>query len=279
LSVELPEAYIVTKQMNTELIGKEVAAFTLQNCAKYQDMGFINVHLSDFRRLCNHIIESVVSRGNTIRIKFGGRQNLLLAPEYGGVILYHPKSAVVPSKFTLKLDFKDETALTVTLTGMGIIQARSDGELENSYVFRRDFSATASPLDDTFTFERFSRDIAGRNVNLKTVLVGKDAAVVGLGNCAFQDMIYHAGLHPKRKASELSEPQQHALFNAIRFVLQERIRLGGKDQFVDLYGKQGRYVPAMGPNMKGKICLQCGGEVEGRSFGGGQVYLCPRCQK
>jgi formamidopyrimidine-DNA glycosylase len=279
LSIELPEAYILAKQMTTELTGKTVAAFTLQNCAKYQDLGFINTHLSDFQRLCNHRIESVVSRGNTIRVKLDGTQNLLLAPEYGGTITYHPNNAKAPSKFTLKLHFKDETALTVTLTGMGIIQAHSDGELENSYVYRRDFSATASPLDANFTFARFSRDLAAKNVNLKTALVGKDATVVGLGNSAFQDIIYLAKLHPKRKASELSQAEQHSLFNAIQFMVQERIKLGGKDQFVDLYGKQGRYVAAMGPNMKGKICSSCGGAIEKLSFAGGQIYLCPRCQK
>jgi formamidopyrimidine-DNA glycosylase len=265
--------------MNTELVGKEVAAVSLQNCAKYQDLGFINTYLSDFQQLCRYKIESIVSRGNTIRVKLDGAQNLLLAPEYGGAILYHPKDAVVPSKFTLKLDFSDKTALTVTLTGMGIIQARDDSELEQSYVYHRDFSSTASPIDGEFTFERFSKELADRNVNLKTVLVGKDAIVVGLGNSAFQDIIYRAGLYPKRKASELTDAEQQALFAAVQFVVEERIRLGGKDQFVDLYGKQGNYVPAMGPNMKDKICTSCGSDIEKIAFGGGQVYLCPRCQK
>ena len=162
---------------------------------------------------------------------------------------------------------------------MGIIQALTDEELPHSYVYRRDFSATASPVEEGFTFERFSKEIAGRNVNLKTVLVGKDAAVVGLGNAAFQDIIYRAHLHPKRKASELNAAEQQALFEAIQYVVKQRINFGGKNQFVDFYGKQGSYTPAMGPNMKGKICTECGADVAKLSFGGGQIYLCPECQK
>ena len=42
------------------------------------------------------------------------------------------------------------------------------------------------------------------------VLVGKDALVVGLSNSAFQDIIYRAGLHPKRKASSLNSAAQRA---------------------------------------------------------------------
>jgi formamidopyrimidine-DNA glycosylase len=101
---------------------------------------------------------------------------------------------------------------------------------------------------------------------------------VGLGNAAFQDILYRAGIHPKHKASDLNRAQQQALFDAIRFVVEQRVKLGGKVQFVDFYGRQGSNVAAMGPNMKGKICSTCGSDIEKLSLGGGQVYLCPKCQ-
>ncbi|MCJ7722435.1 hypothetical protein MUO98_08555 [Candidatus Bathyarchaeota archaeon] len=88
------------------------------------------------------------------------------------------------------------------------------------------------------------------NKMLKTVLVGEDAILVCISNSTFQDIVYQARLHPKRKASELNTEEKQSLHDAIRFVLKERIRLEGKDQFRDLYGKQGDYLPAMGPNMK-----------------------------
>lgn len=279
MSVELPEAYILAKQMNTELIGRTVAFCEPKNLGNYQKLGFINTYLSDFDRLLNHKIESVVSRGNTIRVKLDDRQNLLLAPEYGGVILFHPKGAVVPKKYHLKLVFNDESALTVTLTGMGMIKSHTDDELSYSYLYIRDFSAIASPVENNFNYTRFQAEIAAKNVNLKTALVGKDAVIVGLGNAAFQDIIYRAHLHPKRKGSELSGDEQKALFDAISFVVNERIKAGGKEKFVDFYGKHGTYVPAMGPNMKGTICPTCGVEIQKIAFGGGQVYLCQKCQK
>jgi len=179
----------------------------------------------------------------------------------------------------LKVDFNDGTCLTATLTGMGIIQALSDSELRESYVYKRDFSVVASPLkEEEFAFPCFSKQLADRNVNIKSVLVGKDAVLVGLSNSTFQDVIYRAKIHPKRKASDLSPNERHALFDAVRLVVKERVRLGGKDQFVDLCGSQGRYVPAMGPNMKGKTCQICGTRIEKLSLGGGQIYFCLKCQ-
>jgi formamidopyrimidine-DNA glycosylase len=163
---------------------------------------------------------------------------------------------------------------------MGAIQTLKDDELEQSYVYRRDFSEVISPIDEReFIFERFSKQLADKKVNIKSSLVGKDAVLVGLSNSAFQDILYRAKIHPKRKASELSEGERRALYDAIKALIGERIRLGGKDTFVDLYGKQGRYTSTMGPNMNKKACVVCGTSVEKLSLGGGQVYFCPTCQK
>jgi formamidopyrimidine-DNA glycosylase len=280
MSIELPEAYVLAKQMNAELQGKRVKSCHLQNYQKLQKIGFVNKDITAFDRLSNGKVEAVTSRGNVIRLKLDNGMNLILAPEYGGRVLYHAKGATVIEKFHLKLSFNDGSALTVALTGMGVIQALKDNELEQSYVYKRDFSEVASPVDEAeFTFGSFSKQLTAKTVNVKSVLVGKVAVVVGLSNSAFQDILYRAKIHPKRKASELTESEKHALYDAVRWVIQQRIQLSGKDQFVDFHAKQGRYRPAMGPNMKGKTCPQCGTQIERLSLGGGQVYFCPKCQK
>ena len=279
MSVEVPEAHILAEQMNKELRGKKVSGVLLQDYQRLQRVGFVNKDVKAFDRLVNKKIESITSRGNTILVKLDLGMNLILAPEYGGRIIYHTSASTVPKKFHLRIDFNDATAMTVALTSMGVIQAYHDNELERSYVYKRDFSEVTSPQDEKqFTLERFSKQLAEKNVNIKSVLVGKDAVLVGLSNSAFQDVLYRAKIHPKRKASSLSEDERHALYDAIRLVVRERIRLGGKDQFLDLHGKQGRYTPAMGPNMNGQKCRTCGSSIQKLSLGGGQVYFCPKCQ-
>jgi formamidopyrimidine-DNA glycosylase len=280
MSIELPEAHILAKQMSKELRGKQIANSQLQDYQKLQKIGFVNKDVSAFAWLSGGKIESIVSRGNVIRVKLDNGVNLILAPEYGGRILYYTKGSVVPTKFHLKLSFSDDTALTVTLTGMGVIQTLKDDELESNYVYKRDFlSAVASPTDEReFIFEKFAKELADKNTNIKSAIVGKDAVVVGLSNSAFQDILYRAKIHPKRKASSLAENENHALYDVIKSVVQKRIQSGGKTQFVDLYGKGGAYVPTMGPNMKGQTCPTCGTEAERISLGGGQVYFCPKCQ-
>jgi formamidopyrimidine-DNA glycosylase len=279
MSIELPEAKILAEQMKKELQGKRIETYNLRNYERLQKIGFMNKDLKSFDLLVNREVESVISRGNTIRVKLDSEMNLILAPEYGGEIFYHTNAKAIPEKFHLKVDFSDNTTLTVRLTGMGGIYVVKDSGLMRSYMFKRDFNpGILSPTDKEFTLERFSERLADNNKALKSVLVGKDAALVGLSNSAFQDILYQAKLHPKRKASELNTGERRTLYETIKHVLKERMRLNGKDQFLDLYGSRGGYTPAMGPNMKQQKCPDCGTTIEKLNIGGGQVFLCPKCQ-
>jgi formamidopyrimidine-DNA glycosylase len=280
LSFELPEAKILAAQMNKELKGKRIKSYSLKNCEKLQKIGFINKDTHSFDQLVNRVVESVTARGNTILVKLDQKMNLILNPEYGGEIFYHSKEGTIPEKFHVRLDFSDKTWLTVRFTSMGGMRVLKDAELPDSYVYKRDFTtAVLSPLDNDFTFERFSTLLSGCNRALKPVLVGKDAVLVGLSNSAFQDIIYKAKLHPKRKASEMSLDEQKALYNAVKDVIQKRLQLNGKSQFLDLYQNQGRYIAEMGPNMKEKNCPVCESQIQELSLGGGKVFICPKCQK
>ena len=279
MSIELPEARILANQMNEELRGKRVESCRPKDYERLQKIGMMDKDIRTFDKLVGGRIESVISRGNVILVKLDNGMNLVLGPEYGGEVFYHTNEKSVPDKYHLRVDFSDDTALTVRLISMGLIHAARDNELERLYVYKRDFNPEIfSPLDEELTSERFSELMAENNRMLKSVLVGKEAIIVGVSNSAFQDIIYRAGLHPKRKASELTEDERLALYDAIRFVLNERIRLKGKDQFRDLHGNQGKYKPAMGPNMKNQKCQNCETSIEKLSVGGGHVYFCPKCQ-
>ncbi len=279
-SIELPEARILAEQMQQELQGKRVQSYRLQDIERLQKIGLMDKDTGSFEGLIGGRIQSVVSRGNAIRVKLNTEMNLILAPEYGGMILYHEVGEEIPTKFHLRVGFSDGTALTVRLTSIGLISALRDRELERSYIYRRDFNPEVpSPMDEEFTFDRFSSLIKDENRMLKSVLVGKHAVIVGVSNSAFQDILYRARVHPKRKAVQLSGEERRALFKSIGLVLQERVRLKGKEQFLDLYGSQGEYTPAMGPRMRGQSCPACGTPIDKLSVGGGYVFFCPSCQK
>lgn len=278
MSVELPEAKILTEQMNQQVLGKQIKSCQTQPSKGLQRIGMLEPDLTVFDQLVDAKINQIVFRGNVIVLKFDNKMDLILGLEYGGEFFYH-KNSDQASRFHVKLTFCDNTALTVRLTSMGVIQLLKDDSLDLSYVYKRDFDTTKfSATDENFTFKRFFSVFSEKNKMLKAVLVGKDAIIVGISNSTFQDILYRARLHPKRKASELSTAETKRLYDAIKFVINERIRLNGKEDFKDMNQKNGAYVPAMGPHMREHYCLECGTIIEKLSHGGGHVYLCPTCQ-
>lgn len=278
MSVELPEAKILAAQINEQLVGKKVASHEIMDSEKLQRIGFMNKDLADYDILDGQTILGAESGGNTVHLRLSGDANLVISPEYGGRVQYHEAEEKHPS-YHLKLNFTDGSALTIRLTSMGVVSVAETGDLEKRYTYRRDFKGAMSPDSPGFTYTYFKDVFSGQSKALKPLLVGKDAVVVGVSNSAFQDIIYRAGLHPKRKASSLTEDETRGLYDAVRALVEERLSQGGKDEWTDLQGKHGGYTPRMGPNMKDRSCPRCGAAIQRIAHGGGHVYLCPGCQK
>ena len=275
MSFEYPEARLLAAQLDETIKGKKIESYDLRDYEKIHRIGFINRDLDGFKRLLGRRVEGVGSRGNTIRVRLDSEMNLLLALEYGGVILYHQAGDEV--KYHLRLGFSGCDSLTVRLTSMGVIYAAHNDQLDDVYIYRRDYRGAPSPVD--LTPERFAELITSKATQLKPLLVSKDAIITGLNNSAFQDVFFRAGIHPSRKSSQLSHDQINAFYSAIKTLIEERLRLGGKEEVVDLFGNRGGYIPAMGPKMKDRDCPRCGVKTEKMALGGGRVYFCPGCQK
>ncbi len=278
MSVEFPEARILATQLAESITGKVVESCELKGAEKLQVIGFINKDAREFDSLVGHRVESIDVGGNTIRVGLNGSLSLVIAPEYGGIVRLTKQGTQLPT-FHLSVGFNDGETLTVRLTGMGIIRVAQDDKLGEVYVYRRDYLGTPSPGSPGLSREHFIKQLRAKGTQIKPLLVGKDALLVGLSNSAYQDILFRAQVHPRRRASELSEGEAGALFDGIIALISERLQLGGKTGFVDLYGKPGGYVPLMGPNMRGKRCVRCGATVESAALGGGQVFFCPGCQK
>lgn len=279
MSIEMPEATILTRQMHAELPSKVVSGFGLQGAAKLQAMGFFNKDSAAFEHLIGETIESVVSRGNTMIVNLTGEQRIILFPEYGGEISFVKNGGSLPTRYHFRLDLSDGSALTVRINSIGGVHVLSASALAEHYVVKRDFDpAKFEPDDEALTPGLFAELLGGAGRQLKSVLVGKDAIVVGLSNSAFQDIIYRAGLHPKRRAADLGPAELRALYDAMRLVVAERLRLGGKAGFRDLHGRSGAYEAAMGPAMNGRTCPRCGTAIKKLAHGGGEVFVCPGCQ-
>jgi Formamidopyrimidine-DNA glycosylase len=102
--------------------------------------------------------------------------------------------------------------------------------------------------------------------------------IPGLGNGTLQDILFNAGIHPKKKTQDLSEQQKEQLFFSIKNTISEMCELGGRDTEKDLFGAFGRYKTKLSKNTSGKPCDKCGSIVVKENYLGGSIYYCKECQ-
>ena len=116
------------------------------------------------------------------------------------------------------------------------------------------------------------------NAEERKAFLATEQRIPGLGNGVLQDILFRAGVHPRRRMNTLSVSQVDTLFDAVKTTLAEMTRLGGRDTEKDLFGNPGRYRTLLSRNTVEKPCPVCGAPIEKAAYLGGTVYYCPACQ-
>jgi formamidopyrimidine-DNA glycosylase len=273
MAIELPEAFVISNQMDKVLRGKTTnSVHVSQECASLIRQGFIRV---DPDTLKDHMILGVTSKGKWIFVQFSDGDYLLLALETGGKILFHNNPETVPQKFHIRLDFADGSALTVWIVGWGFAKIAREDALEAD---RYPGKLGLSPIDtEGFSQQAFEAILDCRKDTIKSVLLDQ-GEIAGIGNGYAQDILFKAKVHPRRKAAEISAAEKSILFQTIQDTMRTAIRLGGSENEVDLFGSPGNYKKIFGERKKDLTCPACGSRIE-KLILGSSTYFCPVCQK
>jgi formamidopyrimidine-DNA glycosylase len=273
MAFELPEAFTVACQMNSEIRGKTIAHIHLsQACSSLIRQGFINLDRVD---LDNRMIASVNSQGKWIFVNLQPVFFLLFALETGGRLLYHPDTASLPARYHVTVEFTDGSRLTEAITGWGWAKAFNAQDLEQQ---RYPGRLGPSPVSEEFSFPYFCQVLdASPKKNVKFIMIQQDQ-IAGLGNGYLQDILFKAKIHPARKAEEIGEQERPHLYHAIRDVISEAVTLGGSQFEVDLFNHPGGYHRLMGEHMKDQPCPICKTTIQKITVLGTSSYICPACQ-
>lgn len=273
---EQPEFAVLARQMNEVLPGKTVARGALGNSP--HKFVWYNRTPDEFAALtAGKRVGVATARAKWLFLPLEPGYVMTLS-ECGGKVRYHEPGAKLPKKHHLHLAFEDGSFLTATTQmwgGMEVYEAGAEQERDGI----RDMRPT--PLSDAFTLDYFHELVdevaAGKKRSVKGLLT-QDALIPGLGNAIAQDIMFLAGLHPKRPAPELTLAERERLYQVIQDTVRAVQEQGGRYDEYDLYGQRGGYVRLMDRYAVGRPCPSCGGEVRKISYLGGSCYLCPVCQ-
>lgn len=136
------------------------------------------------------------------------------------------------------------------------------------------------PLAPEFNTTHIQRAARGRSVSVKEFVMNSHV-VVGVGNIYASESLFIAGIHPRRKAGNISRARFERLVDAIKQTLAKAIRAGGSSlrDYVQANGELGYFqVNAFVYDREGQPCRVCKTPIRAIRQGQRSTYFCPACQ-
>ena len=273
--IELPEAAVLADQLNKKVKGRKIkkviAAQSPHKFAWYQG------NPQNYNSLLQgKMISNSAYAGGIVEIK---ADDAIIALSDGAGLRYHYDDKKLPPKHQLLIEFDNSTFLSVSIQMYGGILCFKEGKCNNKYYLTA--KEKPSPTSKKFNEKYFDRIITSDDLQNKSVkfLLATEQRIPGLGNGVLQDILFNAGIHPKRKVFDLSDKEKYVLFHSIKNVLTDMIKKGGRNTEKDLFGNNGGFVTRMSKNTIGQPCTKCGTLIKKENYMGGTIYFCSNCQK
>ena len=139
------------------------------------------------------------------------------------------------------------------------------------------------PLGNAFNETYLVGRLKGRNTPIKSALLDQ-RIVSGLGNIYVCEVLFRAGIHPKRKAGQLTAAQVAQLVLLIRDVLSEAIAAGGSSlrDYRQADGELGYFQHGFQVyDREDDTCVNphCEKEIIRIVQSGRSSFFCPQCQR
>jgi formamidopyrimidine-DNA glycosylase len=127
---------------------------------------------------------------------------------------------------------------------------------------------------------QLARRLSSSHRPIKNALLDQKM-IAGLGNIYADEALFRAGIHPTRRASDLTIAEMRKLNRAIKSVLRQALRFKGSTlrDYVDAAGNKGGFqLRHRVYDRDGEPCRSCKMPIERMVLAGRSAHFCPRCQ-
>ena len=132
-----------------------------------------------------------------------------------------------------------------------------------------------------FTPKKLDEILDRRKTKIKLLLMDQ-SKIAGIGNIYVSEILFEAGILPRRSADEISSKGRKKLFHAIKKTLKKAIKLRGTSDsdYRDTSGAPGKFQEVLKVYRRaGKRCPRCGTIIQREKMGQRGTFFCPKCQK
>lgn len=269
--LELPEVLTLAEQLNNKVVGKKVKK-VLPPTKEHKFCWFAGEPTAYDGLIKGSEIIAAEGFGIFAEIAFDNGYKLCLND---GINVRLIPYVDMPKDYQLLIELSDDTKLVFTVAMYGGIVLHN-GHNDNEYYIKS--RQAVSPFAPEF--EAYYRQVFANSkpkLSAKAFLAAEQR-FPGIGNGSLQDILFTAGIHPKRKIGTLRDAEKDILLTSAITVLQDITKAGGRDTEKNLFGQKGGYQVKMCKNTVGGDCPKCGSQIVKESYMGGSVYYCPVCQ-
>jgi len=274
--IELPETYVLAKQIEQTLVDK-----TIKRVVVNAHPHAFAVHSGDTDMYNGMLAGKKITGANPgTGYTCGGNteifcEDMLLV--INTPIKYHAAGDKLPKSHQLLIEFDDGSHMSCTVQMWGSMLCGAPADMVNLKYFTE--GNLPDPLTDSFDEAYFEALWKNTKPSLSAkAFLATEQRIPGLGNGVLQDILWNARIHPKKKLQAMGDIDREMLFNCVKSTLRDMKDGGGRDTEKDLFGQNGGYITILSKNTLHNPCPACSGGLVRQSFLGGNIYFCPSCQ-
>ena len=284
---ELPEVETLCRQLNTVLPGERILRIEildprLGNIERKRGAAakIIPGSVSDdstagtVAELVGRRVVAVKRLGKYIHLQLDGGLTAALHLRMTGRLLYLAVDAPPPESLPytrLVIRFSSGTLVLIDPRRFATFSLRPEG------------IAPALPDDpmEGLSAQRLREIALKRRSPVKSFLMDQ-GIIAGIGNIYACEILFAAGIDPRRPACELTTVQWRKVAKSAATILRRAVGCRGTtvSDWRDLFGCSGTNQDHLEVySRQGAPCRRCGGCIERISMGGRGTWFCPNCQK
>jgi len=267
---ELPEIETVVRGLAPELAGKRVVGVSVREARLRGGVA------ADFaERLTGRQIAGVGRRGKYLLAALDDGRTWLVHLGMTGRLTLSSSGSATERHDHIVIELDDGRVLTYN-------DARRFGRMAvlEPGALAAETGTGIEPLGPEFTGAALFALTRGRRTSVKALLMDQ-RRIAGLGNIYVNEILFHAGIRPGRRAARLAREDCARIVTATRAVLADAIRRGGSSisDYRDGLGRPGWFqLRHRVYDRVGEPCRRCRTPIRGRVIVGRSSFYCPRCQ-
>ncbi|MGI5827708.1 MAG: DNA-formamidopyrimidine glycosylase [Patescibacteria group bacterium] len=282
---ELPEVETIVRQLNQVIRGKTVAQVRVFRKKSFR---------GNKKLLLGKLVTKTRRKAKVILIDFETDfPKLLIHLKMTGQLIFVDKDKQVagghptlewlaqhPVKHTrVEIKFKDGSSLFFNdMRVFGWVKVIGNQKSLDQEL--KEFSGI-EPLASEFTVSSLASALSASSRPVKLVLMDQKK-VAGVGNIYANDVLWDAGIDPRRPAKTLNTQEIRKLHESLNKIIELGIKYGGTSQssYRQLLGEEGDYqYHFLVYKKEGSACQRCGTIIQKTKLGGRGTFYCQYCQK